>query len=588
MPQLVRAVGAPREPCQSSVLAEEVRDHATSGPRSQVGDLVARELDDDELVRSASSRSSAGRADVARQLDGHARPLGRGGGERRGRALALRAGDADHAPARALGEPERRSRVVTGSPAARSAVQLGAVDRDAGRAHDDVAAGQRGDRAGGRRRRVASARRAPRDIRSRSLESNATTAIRAAGRPPASCARERARSRGRRPTRRSRAPSSSEKRTDVVHQLRSARRARRSARAPRPGSPSCRRWLRQHLGGEPPHDGWSRQRGSAASRRIAARLSCSSPTHSNGLCPPVAVSSANPSNWRLVVEQVAAEDLARGASGSLNGASTRKTKRHFGQSPHHDARAQRGIEAEDRVAARERAVVALQPRERARDRQLGGGTQHREDARQRAPASATAAAQQPLGASALAELVVDLDAVPATLPARGRALVRHRDRVEAVQRGGQQRDARDDRRDRDVAVQRAGSVELVTRAGRSRRVATRRGSPAAAAVRCDRRRVAEQRTGRARALRAARSPARRSSPCRRRSAQATRRGGRRRRACRRGTGLCAEALDAAGAAGGCARRTRPAPPSRAPRAARPPPAAARPVSQRDRPAAAPS
>ena len=41
-------------------------------------------------------------------------------------------------------------------------------------------------------------------------------------------------------------------------------------------------------------------------------------------------------------------------------------------------------------------------------------------------------AQQPLGAQALAELVVDLDAVPAEIARRGGALVGHRDRVEAV------------------------------------------------------------------------------------------------------------------------------------------------------------
>ena len=66
---------------------------------------------------------------------------------------------------------------------------------------------------------------------------------------------------------------------------------------------------------------------------------------------------------------------------------------------------------------------------------------------------------------------------------RRRALVGHRDRVEAVQRGGQQRHAGDDRGDRHVAVERARPRSARRRPGSSVRVASSRGSPATATVR---------------------------------------------------------------------------------------------------------
>ena len=75
--------------------------------------------------------------------------------------------------------------------------------------------------------------------------------------------------------------------------------------------------------------------------------------------------------------------------------------------------------------------------------------------------------EQPFGAAALAELVVDLDPVPDEVAGRGRALVGERDGVEALRRGGQQRHAADDRGDRDMAVERALGVAARSAAGRS-------------------------------------------------------------------------------------------------------------------------
>ena len=44
---------------------------------------------------------------------------------------------------------------------------------------------------------------------------------------------------------------------------------------------------------------------------MAARLSCSSPTHSNGLCPPSRAQQREALELVLLVEQVAPEDLAQ-------------------------------------------------------------------------------------------------------------------------------------------------------------------------------------------------------------------------------------------------------------------------------------
>jgi hypothetical protein len=64
---------------------------------------------------------------------------------RGGRALALRTGDPDDPPPLALGEPQPGRRddphAVLGED-----MDLRAVDRHAGRAHDDVASAQRGQR----------------------------------------------------------------------------------------------------------------------------------------------------------------------------------------------------------------------------------------------------------------------------------------------------------------------------------------------------------------------------------------------------------------------------------------------------------
>ena len=75
--------------------------------------------------------------------------------------------------------------------------------------------------------------------------------------------------------------------------------------------------------------------------------------------------------------------------------------------------------------------------------------------------------EQPLGRRALAELMVDRDAVPDPVRARGRALVREGDGVRAVDGGGEQREHADDRGDRDVAVERAGGVGNPADGGRS-------------------------------------------------------------------------------------------------------------------------
>ena len=237
------------------------------------------------------------------------------------------------------------------------------------------------------------------------------------------------------------------------------RSGRCRGRARRPGSPadggvrgstSAARRRTTRVGGP--------ARVASASMRIAARLSCSSPTHSNGLWPPpVAVSSAKPSNWSSSASR-SRPKISRRCAGALKGASARNTKRHFGHSQHHDAARSEGSMRKHGVAARERRVVGLHAGERARNRQLRRGAQDREQSgasgrSRRAPRAAGARPQ------ALAELVVDLDPVPDEVAARGRALVGHGHRVEAVQRGGQQRHAGDDRGDRHVAVERARAVQ---------------------------------------------------------------------------------------------------------------------------------
>ena len=115
-----------------------------------------------------------------------------------------------------------------------------------------------------------------------------------------------------------------------------APRGPRSARARGQGLP--RRW---RDGAGPPRRAVAPpaaqlQRSSAASSRMAARLSCSSPTHSNGLWPPAAQSSAKPSNWSSSSSR-SRPKISRSCSGVVKGASARNTNRHLGQSQHQEA-----------------------------------------------------------------------------------------------------------------------------------------------------------------------------------------------------------------------------------------------------------
>ncbi len=113
-----------------------------------------------------------------------------------------------------------------------------------------------------------------------------------------------------------RAPSSSENRTDLRQQL--GRHVVILGEREHPLGVSLVGTVpRQDLGDEPADDRGARaSAGSSASRRIAARLSCSSPTHSNGLWPPRGRQQGEALELALLVEQVAPEDLASDGTGS--------------------------------------------------------------------------------------------------------------------------------------------------------------------------------------------------------------------------------------------------------------------------------
>ena len=297
--QLVGAVGLPRSRasrCARGTGSSRPRPPARSRGRRS-GSSRARAPS--ARAGSRSSRSSAGTPMLPASCDGRARPRARGETASAAVVLLPLVPVTPITPAAAaLGEPQRRRR-RHGHPRRAQRAQLGAVDRHARRAHHHVAAA-----------------RAPRPT-SRPLDDTRASARASVSRTSSLGRRvergdrdprrrqatrelvgERARSRARRPTRRRVAPSSSENRTDIRQQRRRhrvlvAEREHRVGVAPVGGE------LRQHLARRAAaRRGARSSAGRAASSRIAARLSCSSPTHSNGLWPPVAVSSAKPSNWR--------------------------------------------------------------------------------------------------------------------------------------------------------------------------------------------------------------------------------------------------------------------------------------------------
>ncbi len=358
--------------------------------------------------------------------------------ERRRRALALRAGDAEDTAAAALGQPQRGGGRDRQSRRSRSAAQLGAMDRDAGRAHHDVAPAERGQRP--RRRRRCATSGAPSsdgDARGRGLLVEGRHGDARARQPPASL-------RGERGDLAAGAPDADRAR------LQAPRTARRSSS--RPGGTSCSSLSASTAAGSPSGSGCAGSTSFASLRTTA----CSRQRGSSGQQPhrgeallllADALERLVPAARREQREALVLATRRRagrrrrpraGAPGELNGASARNTKRHFGQSRHQEDAAQGRVETEDRVAAREGAVVALHAaRKRARWRARRPGAAPR-TWRTPASVSATAAPSSRSAREALAELVVDLDPVPAQVARGGRALVGHRDGVEAVQRRRQQ------------------------------------------------------------------------------------------------------------------------------------------------------
>ncbi len=250
------------------------------------------------------------------------------------------------------------------------------MDRDAGRAHDDIARGKLIERLGGHRPL------APTEHRAAAASSRPRAARR---RPPPRCSRAAAcarparrtrRSRGRRPRRRSarlQAPrtartSVQQPRRDVV--LAAEREhGRRVARG--------QRVRRQHLGRQPSHD-----------RVSAPALVAGQQPHrgerllllADALERLVAAAGGEQREalvLALVGQQVSAEDRRQ-----VRGLAERREREEHEAAlravPAPGGGAQRGVDPEDRVAAGEGAVVALHAGEGARDRELGGRPQHRE------------------------------------------------------------------------------------------------------------------------------------------------------------------------------------------------------------------
>ena len=198
---------------------------------------------------------------------------------------------------------------------------------------------------------------------------------------------------------------------------------------------------------------------SRSSRRIAARHSSTSPTHSNGLSPPVAVSSAKPSYWSGSSSRSLPKICV-----SCSGVSERREDQEHEAAlvavaaPGAEPLAR--VELEDAVAARERPGGTARA-SRTPGRSLSSEAGRRIEKICGAPSiSATASASSRSARRLLRELVVDLDPVPDEVAGRGAALVGHQHRVDALGRGRQQRHAADDRGDRDMAVERAAGVEL--------------------------------------------------------------------------------------------------------------------------------
>src|SRR5207237_3502256 len=128
-----------------------------------------------------------------------------------------------------------------------------------------------------------------------------------------------------------------------------------------------------------------------------------------------------------LVEQVAPEDPDH-ALGLHPRGQHQEDEAALGAVPAPPRAAARWIAAEDRVAAGEGLVVAVELREGARDRELGPWAQEREPL-EAGRALREGGAEQTLELEPLAPLVVDLESAPDQVRLRGRALVGHRHRV---------------------------------------------------------------------------------------------------------------------------------------------------------------
>ena len=255
--------------------------------------------------------------------------------ERRGRALALGPGDPDHAGAAVLRQPQR-GRGGDRHAAGAHELDLGPVDRDARRADQHIAAQQGG---GPHPRRRGPARPGACSVSARVRRRRAVE-DRDGDRGPRQAARHlSARSeRISRPAPQTpmRAPSSSENRTHLPHQDARAPHAHPTAPARPPGRPRSSGAPASTSDTQAPHDGVrapSLVRGEQPDRGDALLLLADALER---LVPAGRGEQGEPGELAGSSSR-SRPKISRRCSGELKGASARKTKRHFGQSQHHDA-----------------------------------------------------------------------------------------------------------------------------------------------------------------------------------------------------------------------------------------------------------
>ena len=279
----------------------------------EVGDLKARELEHGQPGGRAVEQVERRHADVAGELDAAPGGTREMGDQRRRRALALRAGDADHAGAAPLGQPQRGGGRDGDAPGAKLAqLGRGGSDTPGERTTTSHAASEAttsptdgepapAGRRGPGRRGASLVEGDDGDPRRRHppIELLGERADLATGAPDADASRPQA-------------PRIA--RTDGISELRARACSSLSARTAS-ATAFAGRMPRQDLGDESLDHTVPRQRGSPASRRIAARLSSLLADALERLVGrPSPVSSAKPVVLILVVEQVTRRTPRAGAA----------------------------------------------------------------------------------------------------------------------------------------------------------------------------------------------------------------------------------------------------------------------------------